>query len=91
MMNQPPTIEALIPNSERPDSYLVHNETGELPAMPHDPEYRTHEGTLHELARRATGLPLGVDVRQPATNGVMRYQTKPVTPDNIRSPYSWSD
>ncbi len=89
-MNQESIVKAIIPNSETPDSYIVHAETGELPTMRHDGERRTFEDTLHELAKRACGRAVGVDHRHITEPGVMCYQTKPVTPDSINPPYRWS-
>ncbi len=85
-------VEAVIPSNEQPPRVLVTAETGELPIIEHSAEHRTYEGTLHELARRATGISLGVDkglgISGPNT---LRYRTKPVSPDSIVDPqYTWA-
>jgi hypothetical protein len=85
-------IEAVIPSTEQPPRILVHVETGALPIIEHSREHGTYEGTLHELARRATGRALGVDKGlvsdKPDTN---RYRTKPISPDTpIDAAYTWA-
>lgn len=85
-------VEAFIPSNEQPPRVLVTTETGELPIIEHKPKHGTYEGALHELARRATGISLGVDkglgVSAPNT---VRYRTKPVSPDSVIDPqYTWA-
>lgn len=85
-------VEAVIPSNEQPPRVLITAETGALPIIEHEPEYGTYEGALHELARRATGISLGVDrglgVSGPNT---LRYRTKPISPDSTIDPrYTWS-
>lgn len=86
-------IEAIIPSTEQPPRILVHTETGALPIIEHSPEYGTYEGTLHELARRATGLSLGVDKGLVSDKpGTSRYRTKPISPDTpVDATYTWTD
>ena len=89
----PHHIEAIIPNTEQPPRILVNAETGALPIIEHNEKYGTREGTLHELARRATGISLGVDQGLASNKpGTYRYRTKPVATDAPISPeYRWAE
>lgn len=89
----PQHVEAIIPSTEQPPRILVHTETGALPIIEHKEQYGTREGTLHELARRATGMSLGVDKGLASDKpGIYRYRTKPIATDAPISPeYSWAE